>query len=187
MNTSNTFCVSRRLSGFVLVEVIASIAILMLAIPAALTIASKSIFLAGYSKDQVVATYLSEEGIEIIRNKRDENMLGGIPWSNGFDSPSDCESPQRCRVDYGVSSPDPLIDKCTGGCSLVLSVDTVSGAYAHQPVGGTWASTPFSRYVQTDNIPGVPNEIRVKSVVTYLSHGISKTVTMTENLTSWIQ
>lgn len=173
-------------SGFVLVEVIASIAILMLAVPAALTIASKSVFLASYSRDQVAATYLAEEGIEIIRNKRDENMLAGNPWTTGIWA-GDCKKPLKCIVDFGPSGTDPTITNCVGPCSFVLNADSASGAYSHQ-TGGTWTPTKFSRYVQTDNVPGSnPNEIRVISVVTYPAGGITKTITMTENLTPWIQ
>lgn len=186
MNIKNTF----KVSGFVLVEVIASIAILMLAIPAALTVASKSIFLARYSKDQVVATYLAQEGIEIIRNKRDENMLAGNPWTTGIWA-GDCKKPLRCIVDFGPGVSSPTIAKCVGSCSVVLNVEPASGAYSHQ-TSGTWVPTNFSRYVQTDDVPcngggGPPgNEICVRSVVTYPAGGIIKTVTMTENLTPWI-
>ncbi len=193
MNIKKTFYPSQRLPqrpqkilGFVLVEVIASISILMLAVPAALTVASKSVFLAGYSKDQVIATHLAEEGIEIIRNKRDQNMFRGDTWTNGIWS-GDCKSPNKCIVDPGFGASDPTIQKCVGGCSLVLNMDTASGAYAHQ-AGGTWAPTQFSRFVETSDVPGggSSNEIRVSSVVTYYTHGISKTITLTENLTPWI-
>lgn len=186
MNIKKTF----TSSGFVLIEVIASISILMLAIPAALTVASKSVFLARYSKDQVIATYLAEEGIEIIRNKRDENMLAGNPWTTGIWA-GDCKAGLKCIVDYGPLSTEPTITTCVGVCSFVLNVDPTSGAYSHQ-VGGTWVPTKFSRYIQTDDVPcnggGGPsgNEICVRSVVTYIAGGITKTITMTENLTPWV-
>jgi type II secretory pathway pseudopilin PulG len=186
MNTKKTLHLSQKSSGFILVEVIVSIALLMLAVPAALTIASKSVFLASYSKDQVIATYLAQEGIEIIRNKRDENILGGLSWKQGFDSPSNCGFPQECRVDYGVGVPDPLIEKCTGSCTLVLSVDTASGVYAYK-TGGTWVPTKFSRSVQTNDFSVNPNEIRITSTVTYMAGGVNKTLTMVDNLTSWAQ
>lgn len=178
---------SRRSSGFILVEVIVSISILMLAVPAALTIASKSVFLASYSKDQVIATYLAQEGIEIIRNRRDQNILRGITWDDGFSS-GDCQGGLKCIVDLGWGASDPVIQKCVGSCSFVLSLDTASGAYAHQS-GGTWVLSPFSRSVHVSNVPGGsnPNEIRVESTVTYNTHGIDKTITLMENLTPWLQ
>lgn len=192
MNMKKTFYLSRKPSGFILVEVIVSISILMLAIPAALTVASKSVFLAAYSKDQVIATYLAQEGIEIIRNRRDQNILrGGLSWTDGFWA-GDCKKGLQCIVDFGPGVSDPTITKCVGLCSFVLNVDTVSGAYSHQ-IGGTWVPTKFSRYIQTDDVPcggsGAPNpdEMCVISVVTYLAGGIIKTVTMTDNLTSWIR
>lgn len=193
MNTKKIF-LSRTLSGFILVEVIVSISILMLAVPAALTVASKSVTLSSYSKDQVIATYLAEEGLEIIRNKRDQNMLqiaagGSVSWNDGFwpGTSNNCKMGLRCIVDLGWGSTDAMIATCVGTCSFVLSMNTVSGAYAHQS-GGTWVPTKFSRYVQTKDVPGGgnPNEIRVTSVVTYNSHGVNKNITLTENLTPWI-
>lgn len=184
-----TFYLSQKSSGFILIEVIVSISVLMLAIPAALTVASKSVFLATYSKDNVIATYLAQEGIEIIRNKRDENQLRGIPWRTGIWT-GECKAGiNKCRVDFGYGVSDPLIEKCTGGCSFVLDLEISTGVYAHvHPLSG-WEPTKFSRSVETDDVPsgGSPDEMRVTSVVTYMAGGIMKTVTMTDNLTSWIE
>lgn len=177
-------------SGFILVEVIVSISILTSAVAAALTVASKSVFLASYSKDQIIATYLAQEGLEILRNKRDENMLSGLPWTTNIWT-SECKAGiNKCRVDLGWGVSQPLIEKCTGGCSFVLDRNLSTGVYAHvHPAGPSWVVTKFSRSVQTSNVSGggSPNEMRVTSVVTYRAGGIMKTVTMTENLTSWIQ
>lgn len=196
MNTKKTSLSRKpqRLLGFILVEVIVSISILMLVVPAALTVASKSVTLSSYSKDQVIATYLAEEGLEIIRNRRDQNMLrisqgGAIQWNDGFwpGTSNNCKRGLKCIVDLGWGLADPVIATCVGTCSFILSMDTVSGAYAHQS-GGTWVPTRFSRYVQTSDVSGGsnPNEIRVTSAVTYNTHGVDRTITLTENLTPWI-
>lgn len=190
MNTKKTFQIKRRIaSGFILVEVIVAISILMLAIPAALTVASKSVFLASYSKDQVIATYLAQEGIEIIRNRRDQNMLRGLTWTDGIWS-GDCKKGLRCRVDMGWGISDPIIQNCTGPCSFILDREA-SGAYAHVHSSGTWTPTKFSRWVQTEDTPcpgggGGSDEICVKSVVEYPAGGINKTVEFQVILTRWI-
>lgn len=182
------------ISGFILIETLVALSLLMLALPAALTVASKSVSLASYSKDQVIALYLAQEGIEIIRNRRDQNMIkmsigDTVDWRDGFWT-GDCSAPLRCRVDYGAgpSDTDTLIERCVGGgCSLVLNRNMANGTYAHTPVGGAWVSTPFSRFVQTSAVAGSPDEIRVVSTVTYGMYGGVKTISVVENLTKWIQ
>lgn len=192
MNKKRTFYLRCAGTGFILVEVLVAVSILLLAVPAALTVVSKSVFFGTYSKDQVIATYLAQEGLEIIRNRRDQNMLEDIinsttgNWKNGFWTP-DCKKPKKCIVDMGWGATDPVIQHCVGGCSFVLDKE-LSGAYAHEHTTGTWTPSPFSRYVQTDDVPGgSSDEIRVSSTVNYKSHGIDKTITLSENLTSWIQ
>lgn len=196
------FILQHHSSGSILVETLVAVALVMLAVPAALTVASKSISLASYSKQQVIATYLAQEGLEIIRNRRDENMIKilagdtSVTWTSGFYGPPGgiCGpgAGVRCRVDYGVSPrTDPLIQRCTGSCPLVLCKNTSDGTYAH-PTGATctapWMTTPFSRYVQVSNIPGGNlDERRVTSVVTYTIYGVTKSISLSEGLTKWIQ
>lgn len=184
----NNNLTTRQVTGFILIETIVAIGILMLAIPAALTVASKSVFLASYSKDQVIATYLAQEGIEIIRNHRDENMLRGVPWLVGITS-SACPATtpgKGCRVDYGPSDENPLIETCTTGCSTVLNKDTVYGSYSYQPVSATVVPSKFSRVIQIEDVTG-NDEIRVTSIVTYAAGGVNKTIALTRNLTRWVQ
>lgn len=191
MNKQKTKTTSRIVSGFILIETIVAISILMLALPVALTVASKSITLASYSKEQIIATYLAQEGIEIIRNKRDGNILkvmtGSLvssQWLDGFGA-GDCLG-TPCRIDYGTTPGGPLIQKCTGPCSLLLNKNTADGSYSHAS-GGTMVPTIFSRSIQTETIPGSPDEIRVVSIVSYSTRGINKVITFQGNLTKWIQ
>lgn len=181
-----------------LIETVVAISLLMLALPAALTVASKSISLATYSRDQITAIYLAQEGIEIIRNLRDQNMLkivGGTveskKWTEGFFGGGSCNAGANgCRVDYGVGTIYPRIERCTGAsCSFVLNKSIsgpYTGTYSHT-VGTDWVPTPFSRFVRTSNVPGTSDEIQVVSTVTYKSRGIAKTVVLSENLTKWLQ
>ena len=178
MNLKKIFYFKKEttISGFILVEVIVSIFILMLAVPAALTIASKSVFLASYSKDQIIATYLAQEGIEIVRNRRDQNMLQGGLWLLGIGS-------GKYRVDYGVGVSDPLVESCSSAVCSLLYKNTANGTYSH--TSGAGEATHFSRYVETQELSS-GHDLLVTSVVSYSTHGIIKTVTLTENLTPWI-
>src|SRR3989344_1991357 len=93
--------------GFSLIESLVAIAILILAVTGTLTIASKSISISGQARDQITAAYLAEEGMEFIRNTRDNNVLAGASWVSGL---SACIGGSGCTVDVSSSQVAPCPD-----------------------------------------------------------------------------
>src|SRR3989338_9186586 len=65
-----------------------------------------------FSKDQIVAFYLAQEGFEQIRNLRDENRLKNRDWLYGIarDSGDPCYFGNACTVD----SITAVIARCSG-------------------------------------------------------------------------
>ena len=61
--------------GFTLIETMVAITVLMTAIVGPMEIASKALFSSYYARDQITAYYLAQEGIEIVRAKRDSYVL----------------------------------------------------------------------------------------------------------------
>lgn len=61
--------------GFTLVETLVSISIFTMSILGLLVILSGSINDTGYAKKKMVASYLAQEGIEYVRNLRDNAVL----------------------------------------------------------------------------------------------------------------
>ncbi len=104
--------------GFTLVESLVAISILMVAIVTPMTIAQKGLGSANYSKDQMTASFLAQDALEFIKNKRDE--IGAR---------------------YDVGSTDPVPDWLIGNGTNILgidsgcistngcNVDTISGTY----------------------------------------------------------
>ena len=66
--------------GFTIVESLVAISILVLAITGATSAIQTGISSYIFSKDQIIAFYLAQEGFEQIRNIRDENGLKKISW-----------------------------------------------------------------------------------------------------------
>ena len=58
-------------AGFTLLEALVAISILMVAVAAPITIAQKGLSSASYSKNQMIASYLAQDAIEYLINKRD--------------------------------------------------------------------------------------------------------------------
>src|SRR5665213_1019796 len=65
----------RRQRGFTLVETLAAISLITIAIVAPMALTVQSLQAAYYARDQITASNLAQEGIEAIRSVRDGNIL----------------------------------------------------------------------------------------------------------------
>lgn len=61
--------------GFTFIETLVAITILLIAIVAPMSLAQQGVSAARLAQDQIVAFYLAQEGVEVVRNMRDENKL----------------------------------------------------------------------------------------------------------------
>lgn len=91
------------MKGFTLIETIFSVSILAAIAVGSLTLVSKSVQSVSVSQNRLIASYLAQEGIEIIRNIRDGNWEDEdypiiIDWDNGLSNCADCE------IDYTMNS-----------------------------------------------------------------------------------
>jgi four helix bundle protein len=71
-------------TGFTLLEVIAAIFILTVGIGSAFILISQTLSATSLAKERLIASYLAQEGIEIVRNIRDTNWLQFSPWDDGL-------------------------------------------------------------------------------------------------------
>ena len=166
-----------KTKGFTLVETLIAISILVLAVTGAFSAAHSGMTSALYSKDQITAFYLAQEGIEQIRNLRDQNSLTSSNWMNGIANPGNpCEIGFTCYVD-ALSDTTPLI-RCSGTCPN-LRMNT-NGFYSYD--SGT--DTRFRREVRITTING--NEVVVESTV-FWSKGllVDRSFTAREHLFNW--
>jgi type II secretory pathway pseudopilin PulG len=108
-------------NGFTLLEALVAISILMVAVVAPITIAQKGLSSATYSKSQMIASYLAQDAIEYIINKRDENVIAKRDWLDvlstfcvGVDVV--CEVDTIANAGVGATGPgDGILFKTTNG------------------------------------------------------------------------
>ncbi|MDP3935061.1 MAG: prepilin-type N-terminal cleavage/methylation domain-containing protein, partial [Candidatus Giovannonibacteria bacterium] len=86
-------------SGFSLLETTVAIAILVASVIGPLSLASSSIKASSQAKNNLAAAGLTQEGVELMRNFRANNVFKGFGWTAGMES---CFSAAGCQIDAAV-------------------------------------------------------------------------------------
>jgi Tfp pilus assembly protein PilV len=157
--------------SFTLIETITAIFILTTGILALSSLISYFISASSISSQRLVAAYLAQEGIEIVRNLRDTNLLNGRSWNYGLTSCS-----LGCyNFDYRSQSiPDNT--NCSGKNFLNL-VNNFYQCSDSSPIN-------LQRKVTITQIPS-PQGLRVVVEVSWQERGRSHSLTAQANLYNW--
>lgn len=162
-------------SGFTLVETMVAVGILAIAFLAPMTFVAKSISAASISQSKTTAFYLAQEGMEFIKNTRDNNKRNNIGWLTGLDNCMAENNATGCYVAdiVDVLSVSPCDSELAGGCP-VLKYDGDTGKYNYD----SGQDSPFKRSIVMTQVSGNVDEYEVKVTVTWKNRGMT-----TENQT----
>ena len=174
--------------GFTVIEVIVAIFVIVTGIVGVLALVTQTISSATYSSNKLIAAYLAQEGIEIVRDIRDTNWLEQYTdpsnlWDEGLTGCGgvcDETTGNGCIVDYNHSYDpldpyDPDLPLYTG---QVLNIDTTNGFYSYSVP----TPTKFKRKIVIT--PGV-DILAVCVRVEWQEKGVTRQITAQENLYNW--
>ncbi len=195
---------AERQRAFTLIETVVSVTILAIAVVGPMTLASRSIRASTEVRLKLTATYLAQEGVEVIRNIRDNNSADD-PVENGD------------RADWlnlnGANTllTNCLVDSLNLGCVPDITSTASSDAwnstniaraagsldrrrvYRHPTTGifrqrgngplSGYVDTGFSRYISVSLVS--PTQVHVVSTVTYNSKGSTRTVIAEDDIYNW--
>ena len=160
--------------GFSIGEVLMAAFVLTVGIVAVLTLLVSSINHLIDARKNIIAAKLAEEGIELVRNMRDNNAV--TSGCRAFANTGSCKqfpasSKDDCRIDYRNESPS-----CNSAQKNLLCIDK-QGRYYHKDgvcVGGSQFNTEFQRIIIFDFDPTDSNNddnpdktLVVKSIVSW--------------------
>jgi hypothetical protein len=97
------FCKSYNLKGFSLGEVVLAGFVLTVGLLSISALITKSLKNSFENRDAIIAVLLAQEGVELVRNVRDNNLAAGGTGFVAFDN-----SKKNCRMIYSDSSIDCL-------------------------------------------------------------------------------
>ena len=207
----NDFTIKSR--GFTLVETMIAVTIVTLSVAGPLYGASRAFVAAEISRDHLIASYLASEGIEYVREMRDDEYLAAREASGpnvsdnawkyflngGGPNPSATILSCRTALTYCTLDPFAPMGMGTGpnyslqtcsSCTTTPLYLSSAGTYTQQTSSGT--KTVFTRTIQAVSVPGAPVDalgnpidVRIVSTVTWAFQGTFYTVTTTDHLTPW--
>lgn len=158
-------------AGFSVLEMVAVIAIIGLTLVGLVSLALQSVQVQRLNKNNLTAAMLAQEGIEIIRNKRDSN------WKSRTLTWDQVMYPGNYRVDYNDSYSIPfdnVADITDPGTKLYING---SGMYDHDNTG---APTNFNRMITINHLAGdasstITAQVRYRNGENYFNY-IAETV-----------
>ena len=180
--------ISSQQKGFTLIEALIAIFIFSLALVSLITITSRGITGVAQARDQAIAQFLAQEGIEMVRNIRDTNLLGviagnGASWDDGL---SDCYNGgfgDFCSIIYTGNASDYYQVTAGGNSSLGLAVAETNDLDFYKATSA--ASGKFTREIYYTNAMN-SEEVTVHSIVTWTNGAIPRRVHLVTTLTKWI-
>lgn len=156
--------------GFTLLEVILAIFVIFIGITGALALITFSISGVAINKSRIIASELTQEGMEVVRNIRDTNWLKNVTWDSGL-------TDDNWRIQYNSQA-------------LIVFSDTFiqknsDGYYGYNGIGGFsgGSNTLFKRKITIDHIN--TNQIKVISEVAWTERNRSFSVSAENRLYGW--
>jgi hypothetical protein len=147
-----------------------------------LTIASKGLSAALIARDQMIAFYLAQDGVEYIRFIRDSNRLGGAAWLTNL---SNCTGATGCTVDPSTAT----VAACPlAGCDFIHKHIVAGGnTYFSYNAGDTITPQQFKRTITltSPSTGEATEEVLTVSVSWRAQSGVTRTITVRENLFDW--
>lgn len=170
-------------AGYMLTEGIIASAIIATAVVGILALLASSLRIAQFSKSQLIASMLAQEGIEVVRAIRDANWIQGALFGCHLGSGDYQVEYNTAFAEPGVCAPPPFF---TGS---PIKFDSATGRYQYA-VG---VNTEFTRRIIIVNLDSSLNpgpdtdEIRVISRVSWTARSIPFAIDVEEHLFNWFQ
>lgn len=185
-------------AGFTLLETVVAVMILSYAIVGPFALAAQSLRVSRDARDELTATQLAVEAIEVAHSVRDNNSaddstLTQANWMQNI--LSNCAN--SCIVDItqhvpvgsiNVWNANVLFPCPVGGCGVLATVyfNPMAQFYRQSRVVpvAPWLATGFVRTLTVSAISA--NQVKLTATVTYRGYGKAlRTVTITDDLYNW--
>jgi len=175
-----------RVAGFTVLELIAGVFILSVGIVGVSSLISRLLWYNRFVESKAIAAYLTQEGMEIVRNIRDGNWLEGKLGADWTEDLFCCDEIE-CSLDPGENNPcmadylDRNLSECRGGVCPALEFDQINKVYGYD-LGD---STKFTRIIEIWEIG--TDQVRVCTTTEWTEQGKDQSIKACELLYNWYE
>ncbi len=156
-------------NGYLLIESMIAITIVLVGLLGIFALLSRSLSLNRVVADRFVAAYLAAEGVEIVKNIADNNVLSARPWNSGLQN-----------GDYEVDYRSDDLETHQG---RQISFNSQSGSYGY----GEPNPTNFQRLIRIESSSD-GEELIIKSKVNWVTRGGGRfEINLEDHLFNWQQ
>jgi prepilin-type N-terminal cleavage/methylation domain-containing protein len=165
----------KKEKGFTLLEMLISIMIVTIGVLGIYTAVFRYTKNTQQERENLIASYLCQEGIEIVKNIRDSNWVGSATWNTGLTS---CGA--GCEIDYDNNGGDGVTNGLTAWSDPgnFLYIDATTGLYKYEHIS-TDIETPWTRKIIIDT--GTTDVLKI-TVIVYWG---SNSMTVNEDIYNW--
>ncbi|MFH1036582.1 MAG: prepilin-type N-terminal cleavage/methylation domain-containing protein [Patescibacteria group bacterium] len=178
---------SKKSAGFTILEVIAAIFIISIGIVALINVIPSLSSGMSINSSRFTAAYLAQEGIEIVRNIRDGNLLeaynrgDSTPWDEGLTNcGSGCEIDYHCVTVENPDTTDPAGHNCFGIYGTEGHFLKIDSANFYNYFSGN--DTKYKRKI---TITGEVNDAIVSVLILWEDRGKNYQFSVQEKLYQW--
>ena len=165
-------------TGFSLIEVLVAISLLLIALVGPMTFFARNSQSTEVANDRAIATFLAQEGAELIQKVRDDRMLEYFldpeadGWAQFRDDITVCMNGTPCGVSIDESGVVNVIDcPSDSDCGLWYNAEADRSGFSHNGAG---TETQFIRTVELESPSGANDrEVEVISRVQWESTVLS--------------
>lgn len=182
--------------GMTLVETVVAVTVLVFAITGPMVLAYQSIRATRDVRNELTATHLASEAIEIIHNIRannstDDTTTSGTNWLNNIS----CST--GCIVDVTQqSNPNVWNNNALRACTSCDNITSTQSRLYYNPTSGQYIQrnggmpngyelSPFRRVVRVVNTAGTPIATVTATVYYRRNNGTEGNVTLVEEIYNW--
>lgn len=164
----------KSLSGFSLLEVMTVLFIVSIGMIGTLALIIQNIQTEKINQGDLIACQLAQEGIELVREVRDNNWRAGVGWLTTLDDGD-------YRMDYSMDTPRAITTTDEG--LLYLN----NGFYNHEAAdeGDHSTETKFYRVLNLQNSTTETDIEQVKSTVSWSERGKNHNCSLETMLYNW--
>ena len=161
--------------GFTLIETVVGVAVLTTVLIGPIAFLTTAFTRSEASEDKLTGLYLAEEGLELVRRVRDNNVLSGSAWNTGLQNNGTALYEMDFTSNY--TTPQSVV------APRKLYFNIGSGVYSYTNDGSP--ESKFTRII-TFNSTLDPNQLRVKSRVEWDNRIVgTHFVELEETLYNW--